>query len=53
MGNCPPEKTNVNQGEANLTLVFEGLQFPMLPYRAVSNYYIIHVLNVNYWYTEC
>ena len=42
---CHPEKTNVDWGEAEVDIGFEGWKFPMLPSRAVNIYYII--LNVN------
>ena len=46
MRNCYPEKTNVDQGEAEVNIAFRGVTlFSMLPSRAVNNYYII--LNVN------
>ena len=41
-----PRKPMSTEAKPRLTLVFEGWQFPMLPSRAVNNYYII--LNVNY-----
>ena len=45
MGNCHPEKTKVGQGEGKVDIGFRGVTIPMLPSRAVNNYYI--VLNVN------
>ena len=46
MGNSHPEKTNVDQGEAEIDIGFrEKWQFPVLPSTAVNNYSVI--LNVN------
>ena len=36
-----PTKPMSTEAKPNLTLVFSGWQFPMLPSRAVNNYYII------------
>ena len=48
MGNCHPEKTNVDPGKAEVDIGFRGvtISWTMLPSRAVNIYDII--LNVNY-----
>ena len=45
MGNCHPEKTNVNRGEAEVDIGFREVTISLLPFHAVNNYYII--LNVD------
>ena len=45
MGNCHPEKTNVDRAEAEVDIGFRGLTISPVPSRAVNNHYII--LNVS------
>ena len=44
MGNCHQEKTNVDQGEAEVDIGFQGVTISHVPSRAVNIYYI--TLNV-------
>ena len=45
--NSHPEKTNVDRGEAEDDIGFRGVTVSHLISRAVNNYYIILVLNVD------